>query len=630
LKALIQKIQKTAVQNGEDLEILRKVSDAVKNKDDKYLEISIPKVRRIKEKYLNRASGNTRENLNLFSKDEIPRNDNGTFRYDRGSMELELESLIQIIQKTVVQKGDDLGILRKFSDAVKNNDYKYIQDYILKVRKIKGKYLYWAMKNTHENLDLFCWDEIPGNDNGRLVEFLEHTYGTDWVKTAKIEKTEGGRKIIVSSEKNSLSLRLNDKKNRVKLTIDDVKTEGLDARIEDGKRNVSENFIKRILDFDLEELEGYLKYENIYNLGLFSWDEIPGNDNVRLVEFLGQTYGTDWVKTAKIEKTEGGRKIIVSGEKNSLSLRLNDKKTRVNLTIDDVKTDELTARPKNGELNIYKYNKTEYSEPRIYKAFDLAKSGTKIVLLHAGFDQILFVDLLKRYNKEFGNSNLIYSIYTSEVKNKKTKCYQITEKGFWKRTFDKYYKKEVEGFLIKLRRIYYKSDIYIITYKDHCIANLTNPELIERVDQTNPEYTELAYGFDSMHFGSTPGLNRFENKDVLVIIGTYSLNPEDKIKKYNELYNENLEPKPYIDKAERIINEGKYGEIIEDEFLFSWEDIQGDDGKKLTDLLKSRYDLEWLKEAKIAKTNSDKTIIGLRPQSGQQVKLWFTVREKYG
>ncbi len=36
---------------------------------------------------------------------------------------------------------------------------------------------------------LFSWDNVPGNDNGKLIEYLEQKYGVDWVRTAKIEKT---------------------------------------------------------------------------------------------------------------------------------------------------------------------------------------------------------------------------------------------------------------------------------------------------------------------------------------------------------------------------------------------------------------------------------------------------------
>ncbi len=86
---------------------------------------------------------------------------------------------------------------------------------------------------------------------------------------------------------------------------------------------------------------------------LFSWDDVPGNDNGRLIEFLKQNYGIDWVKTAKIEKIDDCRTIRVSYEKNYLFLGLNDNKTLVNIKIDDGRTEKLSVRLENSKLNIY-------------------------------------------------------------------------------------------------------------------------------------------------------------------------------------------------------------------------------------------------------------------------------------
>ena len=95
---------------------------------------------------------------------------------------------------------------------------------------------------------------------------------------------------------------------------------------------------------------------------LFSWDEIPGNDNLRLRVFLKQEYNVDWVETANIEKIDDGMTIRVYVEKKYLSLSLNNEKTKVNLKIDDDRNYEFIARIMNGILNIYKKTK-----PRINK-----------------------------------------------------------------------------------------------------------------------------------------------------------------------------------------------------------------------------------------------------------------------
>ncbi len=110
----------------------------------------------------------------------------------------------------------------------------------------------------------------------------------------------------------------------------------------------------------------------ILEVYLFSWGEIPRNDNAGitrilkntglikkqvnqncLIDFLKQKFDIEWAKTAKIEKIDDGMTIILSFEKNSLSLRLNDEKNKVNLKIDDSRTYEFIAKKENGRLNVY-------------------------------------------------------------------------------------------------------------------------------------------------------------------------------------------------------------------------------------------------------------------------------------
>jgi len=89
---------------------------------------------------------------------------------------------------------------------------------------------------------------------------------------------------------------------------------------------------------------------------LFSLDEISGNDSEKLIEFLKQKFGIDWVKKAKIEKIDYCKTIRVTAGKNFLSLRLNNEGTKKNKEIDDGRIDELIVKKDNGRLNIYKVN----------------------------------------------------------------------------------------------------------------------------------------------------------------------------------------------------------------------------------------------------------------------------------
>lgn len=89
---------------------------------------------------------------------------------------------------------------------------------------------------------------------------------------------------------------------------------------------------------------------------LFSWNKIPGNDNERLIIFLNRHFDIEWVKSAEIEKINGGRAIKISTGKKSLSLTLYNENTKVCLKIDDGRTYEFIVKTENSKLNIYDPN----------------------------------------------------------------------------------------------------------------------------------------------------------------------------------------------------------------------------------------------------------------------------------
>lgn len=91
---------------------------------------------------------------------------------------------------------------------------------------------------------------------------------------------------------------------------------------------------------------------------LFSWDEIPGNDNERVKEYLRETNGVYWVSKAKFEND--GRIISISNDRNSLSLKIKDYETAI-LIIDGKITDDFILKKENNKINIYldNYNKNK-------------------------------------------------------------------------------------------------------------------------------------------------------------------------------------------------------------------------------------------------------------------------------
>jgi hypothetical protein len=84
---------------------------------------------------------------------------------------------------------------------------------------------------------LFSWDNVPGKENGKLTEYLEQKYGVDWVRTAKIEKIDNSE-IRIATEKNFLSLKLNNENTKVTLTINKVTTDEFIVKTENSKLNI--------------------------------------------------------------------------------------------------------------------------------------------------------------------------------------------------------------------------------------------------------------------------------------------------------------------------------------------------------------------------------------------------------
>jgi len=128
---------------------------------------------------------------------------------------------------------------------------------------------------------------------------------------------------------------------------------------------------------------------------LFIWDEIPGNDSERLIEFLKQNYSVDWLKTAKIEKIDDNKTIRVSVEGNYLSLSLNNEESKVNLIIDDGRTDEFVAKMENSKLNIYdlrdRYASFEILMSKVIKLCKSCKETSKCHLKNE------FIDLCPKF-----------------------------------------------------------------------------------------------------------------------------------------------------------------------------------------------------------------------------------------
>lgn len=106
------------------------------------------------------------------------------------------------------------------------------------------EYLLHKIYNLNDNLKPFTecesyafgWHGIQEKDKKRLKEFLAQRFDIDWVKTAEIGKIDNT--IKVSTEKNSILLKLNDKETEVILEIDGGRNDKFMTKLESDELNI--------------------------------------------------------------------------------------------------------------------------------------------------------------------------------------------------------------------------------------------------------------------------------------------------------------------------------------------------------------------------------------------------------
>ncbi len=95
------------------------------------------------------------------------------------------------------------------------------------------------------------------------------------------------------------------------------------------------------------------------NKYLFCWDKIQDGDSEILKDFLFQSFGINWIKTAEVvvtSKEDNDKTIVVKSHPNYVYISLNDERTNATLVIDIGGTPHefhFNARSENGLLNIY-------------------------------------------------------------------------------------------------------------------------------------------------------------------------------------------------------------------------------------------------------------------------------------
>lgn len=199
--------------------------------------------------------------------------------------------------------------------------------------------------------------------------------------------------------------------------------------------------------------------------------------------------------------------------------------------------------------NIYRYEYKSYHEPYIFKAFDMQRLfDTKVVILQASLEEHIFNGLLNRYEHETGFRPK-FEIHRSNLQNKNTKVYQITNRGFSDTKWDDNLP-FIDTSLEKIIKIYGINNIGVIAHKEYIQKSVINKK----------EY--FMRDFDAMGYGATAGLNLFVDKPTLILIGTFMIPLDAIVKKYNQLFVKNIDGKIEGDKMKSDHDNGKFPNLF--------------------------------------------------------------------
>ncbi len=91
---------------------------------------------------------------------------------------------------------------------------------------------------------------------------------------------------------------------------------------------------------------------------MFNWDDIPGDDGERLLKYLMNYHDIAWAESAEITKSDDGKIIRISKGENSAEIMIDETEEKVVLKTSDDGTYDLKVKRENGKLNIYIGDKT--------------------------------------------------------------------------------------------------------------------------------------------------------------------------------------------------------------------------------------------------------------------------------
>ena len=198
---------------------------------------------------------------------------------------------------------------------------------------------------------LFSWDDVPEKDRKDILKNL-----------AKINLDEKKEKVTLTLNDGKI-LNLNTRKENDELKIYTI--------IADFNQLILPNFtmhFQRVYRHTLQQNDegpAIAVIENLNLLGkltvgiklgyLFNWENVPGDDSDRLLRYLTDALNIGWAKNAEIRKSDDGKTIHLFKDDITAEIQIDENKEKATLKISDDRSHDLKVIKENGKLNIYKH-----------------------------------------------------------------------------------------------------------------------------------------------------------------------------------------------------------------------------------------------------------------------------------
>lgn len=174
-------------------------------------------------------------------------------------------------------------------------------------------------------------------------------------------------------ENNAIQSNESVYQDSVNITLENQSSAALSSK----EGNVPEIEVKSFLSI-------YMHNNNeIANGYFFNWDNVPGNESLRLISYLKNNLNIIWVDNAQIAKINDNETIRVFTFNNSLEFTLKNNKTEILVTIDSHPWYNWEIRQEKGKILVYGPDKMYKSVPNItkrnYLVYDLSikNNGSK-------------------------------------------------------------------------------------------------------------------------------------------------------------------------------------------------------------------------------------------------------------